>query len=170
LITTYVNKSDFGPELILTVHARVCNKTLLFTHAEEDKLKAERWICHQYRDILADTIVKFIHHRRAAARNFRIRNEEMEKSLAILEVRFEGAKHFTFADIIQRISRSESHLRYIMPPNDSFWASWITTIESVIIQCKRHVAALQENDGKEKNQNLFRVLDMVKGFAGYIIQ
>jgi len=165
MITTYVNPLENGDGMVITIHGRICSKDILHTRIETDKAKAERWISKVYRDIIAETVIRFIHHRRSAANHFQTPQTEILNALAILEVRFNSAKQSPLKKLVELVSRSKEHLNTIMPPANSYWNAWIDTIQSTITQCKTISEGLRDQSRKEA----FSAMEVGKRFTGYVL-
>lgn len=144
MIKTYIHMDD-DDAMVITIRAHINSNDHFENRVETDIHKAEQWIQRMHGDIMADTILKFIHQRRQALRHFGKPNWAMENSLTILEVRFDGAKQFSLRKLVERIYEAREHLVETLPPPFSIQSSWILTIDSLIKQCHRHYYSIERS-------------------------
>lgn len=129
--------------LLIYVQAKVCKREIETSAVLKNQQAVDNWLNLTYRNLLADTMLRFVKQRKQAAKHFRHYNAAVDSSILNLMARFENARQLSLYELSQRIVVSKPQLDVIMPPADSRFASWAETVLSAI-ELSKSILKLKE--------------------------
>lgn len=122
-------------KLHLIIQAKICKRIVESESFAHNQNEADNFLNLMYRNLLADTVMRFLKQRKQALRHFRIPDLKAENTVQLLFARFENANQLSLYELAKRIVISEPLFQRILPSESSRFASWNETICSAYSMC-----------------------------------